>query len=206
MRTIRDAVHAIRGVVARAIVRASRDDRATQSVDVTVREGHERSAVEVLQPFGFASRPPADGGLVILLAVGGDQGDLVALPVAAPGARLGHLEPGEAAIYGADGSRVHVKRDGTVEVRAARAVDIATPGEGGSRVRLTRDGVRARFGTDVEIELTASRAKVRHGAQQVSASAVSARLAAGGQFIAATTGGLVASSTISIGPDPDPDA
>lgn len=228
MTSIRETLHAIRGVVARAVVRASRDDRATQLVDVTVREGHERTAVEVLQPFGFASRP-ADG-LVVLLAVGGDQSDLVALPVAAPGARLGHLELGEAAIYGADASRVHVKRDGTVDVRAATAVDIATPGEGGSRVRLTRDGtievsaetqvrvvtpagemefgaggVRAALGEDVEIELTEARAKVRHGAQQVSASGASARLAAGGQFIAATAAGLVASTTITIGADPDPD-
>lgn len=199
--TIRDLAHAIRGLVRRAVVRRSDDARATQLVDVSVGDGHARSAVEVLQPFGFASRAPA-GGLVIVLAVGGDQGDLVALPVAAPGARLGGLKEGEAAIYGADGSRVIVRTGGVVEVQAASAVRLTTPT---AELHLDADGLRARLGDDVGIDCTPERLRVRRGTARVSLSAAAAKLAVGGAFVAATAGGLVCSGPITLGADPDPE-
>lgn len=226
---LRHLAFALRGLVTRAVVRATNDGRATQLVGLTVADGHNRTEVEVLQPFGFASHAPP-GGLAIVLAVGGDQGDLVALPVASPGARLGGLKAGEAAIYGADGSRVHIKQDGTVEVLGAKAVDIATPGgDGGARVRMTQEGViaisaaqdievttpagtmrlgagglTARLG-DSEVALTAARASLKQGSTVVSASAVAARLKAGGNHVAVTPGGIVASTIITLGGDPDPD-
>lgn len=225
----RELVHAMRGLVRRGVVRAVNDALGTQLVDVAIADGHSRSAVEVLQPFGFASCPPG-GGLAVLLAVGGDQGDLVALPLAAPGARFGGLKPGESALYGADGSRVHVKQDGTVEVLGAKAVEIATPGgDGGARVRLTKegvieisaaqdiqvttpagmmqlgaDGLTAQLG-DSAVTLTEDRASLKQGSTVMSASAAAARLKTGGHFIAATPGGVVASAAPTIGADPDPD-
>lgn len=196
---IRDLTHAVRGLIARAVVRASADGGASQLVDVTVREGHERTAVEVLQPFGLAARAPA-GALAVVLAVGGDQGDLVALPLAAPGARLGDLQAGEAALYGADGSRVHVKAGGIIEISAATAVHVTTPA---GVIVIAEDGLRATFGADVEIELSEARARLRHGTNEMAAGASAAKLKAGAHFLAATAGGLLASGPINIGAEPD---
>ena len=83
----RETAYLIRSIVSRGVVGKSDDSQETQTVDVAQWAGVERTAVEVLQPFGVASRAP-ENGLVLLLAVGGDQGDLVALPWPEPGLRL----------------------------------------------------------------------------------------------------------------------
>ncbi|MTW19355.1 hypothetical protein GJ689_24490 [Rhodoplanes serenus] len=195
---MRDIVHMLRGLIARAVVRGSDDTKATQLVDVTVREGHDRTAVEVLQPFGLASRPPA-GGLTIVLAVGGDQGDLVALPIGAPGARLGHLAEGEAALYGADGSRVHIKQDGSIEITAHKGVTVKTPhGE----VTIAEDGIAVR--RDDAALMVTDRIEGRVGASLVRVSVTSAKLVAGGHRMTVSAAGIVCSVMPRVAPDPDP--
>lgn len=121
-----EVVMALRGLLARALVRGSSDGGQAQTVDVTTHEGVHRTGVPVMQPFGLASRPPA-GGLTVVLAIGGDQGDMVALPVAAPGRRFGSLPPGGAALYDAAGNCVVLGADGVVEIRAATRVLIRAP-------------------------------------------------------------------------------
>ena len=113
----RDIAHAIRGIVSRAVVRATSDQGEMQTADVTTHYKTDRNGVEIAQPFGLASRPRS-GGLRVVLAVGGDQGDLVGLPIGLPEDRFGGLEEGETAIYAADGSRVHIKADGSIDVKA----------------------------------------------------------------------------------------
>lgn len=108
----------LRGLVRRMKPRAIDDGGETQTAAGTVLNGSARTDVEILQPQGFAS-VPAPGSLMVVLAVGGDQGDLVGLPVAAPGARMGGLAPGEAMVYGTQGQRVLCRADGSVEVMAA---------------------------------------------------------------------------------------
>ncbi|WP_439596453.1 phage baseplate assembly protein domain-containing protein [Falsiroseomonas sp.] len=123
----RDVMQA-RGQVVRGVVVAIRDDGQAQTVDVETHEGILRAAVEVLQPFGDASRAPlGPGTMVLLLAVGGDQGDMVALPVAMPSLRFGGLQPGEKVIYDADGNRVHLRAGGIVEVHAATKIRLVAP-------------------------------------------------------------------------------
>jgi phage gp45-like len=65
--------------------------------------------------------------VVLLLAVGGDQGDLMALPATCPSVRFGRLQPGEAVIYDADGNRVHLRAGGIVEVHAATRIRLVAP-------------------------------------------------------------------------------
>lgn len=108
----------LRGLVRRAKPRSMDDTGASQTADVSILNGEHRSGVEVLQPFGVASMPP-EGSLLVVLAVGGDQGDLVAFPAAAPGARMGNMKPGEAMLYGLQGQRVLCRADGAVEILAA---------------------------------------------------------------------------------------
>ncbi len=121
-----EIVMQLRGLLARALIRSSSDTGPVQTLTVQTHEGVVRSGVEVLQPYGFASHPPA-GGLTVVLAIGGDQGDMVALPVAAPGSRFGALAAGEAAIYDAAGNRVVVRAGGIVEIHAASQVLIKAP-------------------------------------------------------------------------------
>lgn len=125
--TVRDVMQ-LRGAVVRGVVVANNDSGQAQTVDVETHEGVLRSAVEVMQTFGLASRPPdGSGALVLVLALGGDQGDLVALPVAVPSLRFGDLAPGEMAIYDADGNRVHLRAGGIAEVQAATKIRLVAP-------------------------------------------------------------------------------
>jgi phage gp45-like len=125
----------LRGQLVRAVVHSINDTGGSQALVVETHEGVIRTGVEVLQPYGLASKPAA-GGLTVLLAIGGDQGDMVALP-AAGGARLG-VEDGEAALYTDEGTRVHLRGGGLVEIAAAASVEVVV---GGTRLRVTASGI-----------------------------------------------------------------
>jgi phage baseplate assembly protein V len=118
----------LRGAVVRGAIVTVDDQAQAQTVSAETHEGALRTGVEVMQTFGVASRPPAGpGGVVLLLAVGGDQGDLVALPPSCTSVRFGRLEPGETVIYDADGNRVHLRAGGIVEVHAATRIRLVAP-------------------------------------------------------------------------------
>lgn len=114
---------AARGLVARGVVTAVYDDKGVQLVDVVTHDGVARTGVEVWQPYGFAASPP-EGGQVLLLAVGGDQSDLLALPASHSGARFGGQQRGEAALYDDLGNRAHIRRGGLIELLASALVRI----------------------------------------------------------------------------------
>lgn len=185
--TLTEIVKQLRGMLSRGEVTGSADTAETQTVDVQMWAGHVRSGVEVMQPFGLASRPPTSG-LVVLLAVAGDQSDLVALPVASPGNRLGNLAEGEAAVYGILGNRVHCKADGTVHVVSALRV-LAEVGE--HQVELSEDVARMRLGTGT-------------GAPRVTVTGSLVKLRIGSEWIALQDGAIYSSRPIVVGPDPDP--
>ena len=137
---------ALRGQAVRGLVTAIRDDGLVQVVDVETHEGVVRSGVEVLQQYGVTSRAPA-GAIVVLVALGGDQGDVVALPVACPSARMGGLADGEVALHDAAGNRVHVKAGGVIEIRAATHVLAVV---GGTEFEVSAGGVRIKGDVTVE--------------------------------------------------------
>lgn len=137
---------ALRGQAVRGFVTAIRDDGLAQAVDVETHEGVLRSGVEVLQQYGVTSRAP-DGAIVVLLALGGDQGDQVALPVACPSGRMGGLQAGEVALHDAAGNRIHIKAGGVIELRCATSL-LATVG--GTEFEVTAAGVRIKGNVEVE--------------------------------------------------------
>ncbi|MEP9350563.1 phage baseplate assembly protein [Xanthobacter sp. KR7-225] len=185
--SIRELAYALRGLITRGVVGKTDDTAETQVVDVTGRHGAKLTRIEVAQPYGFASNAPA-GGLVLLLAVGGDAGDVVALPVGAPSSRMGKLAPGEVALYGLDGSRVHVKADGSIDIVSSKAVTARVPGVGA--VEIAESFVRGRMESGEKFAATAGVAKI----------------AAGGHYLAATSAGPRASAAIVIVPaEPAPD-
>lgn len=181
----RELAHGLRSIVLRAVARASADTGESQTLDVTIAHGVDRSAVEVLQPFGLASRAPA-GGAVIVLAVGGDTGDLVALPAGMPGLRLGGLGEGESAIYSVDGSRVHCKVGGVIEIRASSSILVKV---GGAVLEVTADKIKGEVG--------GSRFVATEGA---------AKLVSGDNYLAVAPAGITSSVPVVVGPDPTPGA
>lgn len=180
----RETAHVLRGLIARGVVVATADDEETQTGTVDLWQDVQRKDVEVLQPFGVASRPPANGAAVVL-AVGGDQGDLVMLPVAAPGQRLGDLGEGDAALYGLDGSRCHVKADGTIEIT------------GSAKVRVVVNG------NVLEVEPGFIRGRMASG-ERFAAGPGFAKIVAGGNHVSVTSGGVVVSVAPVVGPEPSP--
>ncbi|MBW6402088.1 phage baseplate assembly protein V [Roseomonas sp. HJA6] len=137
---------ALRGQAVRGVVTAIRDGGPAQTVDVETHEGVMRSGIEVLQQYGVTSRAP-DGAIVVLLALGGDQGDQVALPVACPSGRMAGLAPGEVALHDDAGNRVHLKAGGVLEIRCATSLLAVV---GGTEFEVTAGGVRIKG--DVEVE------------------------------------------------------
>lgn len=116
-----------RALLTLGVVQLVDDTGEVQTAQVQTHDGVTRAAVEVLQPFGLATRPPGDGATAVLLAIGGDAANQVALPLGCPGVRFGGLEAGESVLYGADGSRVAIRSGGVVEIHAASTVIVACP-------------------------------------------------------------------------------
>jgi phage gp45-like len=141
----------LRGQVVRGVVHGLDDAGGQQRAVVETHEGVVRSGVEVVLPYGLASRP-APGGATILLAVGGDQGDQVALPVAG-GARLGLLGLGEVALYTDEGTRVHLASGGQVRIAAATEIAVQV---GGTVLRVTAAGVQLEGDLQVQGSISAS--------------------------------------------------
>jgi phage gp45-like len=182
-----ETAHAYRGIVARSVVRSTNDAGGSQTASITTHRHVDRTDVEIVQPFGFASRSPK-GGSMVVLAVGGDQGDLVGLPVAAPGNRMGNLKEGESAQYNAKGDRVLIKDDGSIEATSTKRVK--------SKVKtvtseITEDRVVAAIGTGA----AAPRVVVRP---------TYAKLRVGDQWLVVTPAGIFCSVMPVVGPDPEP--
>ncbi|MHC2481348.1 phage baseplate assembly protein domain-containing protein [Rhizobium leguminosarum] len=127
-----------RGMVRRGVLKNIKDDGQTQTASVEVAEGVWRHDVEIMQPYGSASHVPADGSLAVVLAIGGDQGDLVVMNVSNPSKRLGKLPEGAVGNYNEHGDRVLVLPDGTVQVAAGTALDVSV---GGVNFRVSAEGV-----------------------------------------------------------------
>ncbi len=136
----------------RGVVSAVRDGGVVQAVDVETHDGVVRSGVEVLQQYGFTSHAPA-GALVVLVALGGDEGDQVALPVACPSGRMAGLAAGEVAMHDDAGNRVHLKSGGTIEIQGATKLLVKV---GGTELEVTAAGVaiKGNLTVDGAIEAT----------------------------------------------------
>ena len=109
----------VRGAAVRGTVYNLDDTGGAQLVDAETHAGVARAQVEVLHPYGFCASAPAGYSYTVLLAMGADQGDMLALPPAAPSLRFGNLAPGEVAVYDSAGNRLHIKAGGNIDLLAA---------------------------------------------------------------------------------------
>jgi phage gp45-like len=117
----------LRGLISIGVVQSADDTGEAQTVTLVTADGAMRADVEVMQIFGFSSLAPTAGAICLVLAVGADPANLRALPIACPAARFGGLVGGDACLYALDGSRVHVKPSGEVEIWAGATVTINAP-------------------------------------------------------------------------------
>ncbi len=127
-----------RGMIRRATIKNIKDDGQVQTCSVEVADGVWRDDVEIHQPYGSASHVPSDGALAIVLAVGGDEGDLVVMPLANPSKRLGKLNEGDVGQYNQHGDHIVLTDSGDIEVAAGGSLNVKI---GGVTFRVSAEGV-----------------------------------------------------------------
>jgi phage baseplate assembly protein V len=101
----------------RAVIDETEDGSKMQEAKIAGQNGEMLEKIERFQQFGFTSRPKA-GTEAIVLPIGGDRSHSVILAVDDRGTRKGNLEPGEAAVYSADGAFMHFKNEQKIETQA----------------------------------------------------------------------------------------
>lgn len=134
----------VRGIARRVVLKNINDDGETQTASVEVAPGVWRDKVEIMQPYGLATSAPEDGALAIAVAIGGNEDDIVLLPVGNPSARMGGLKPGETALYNQHGDGILVGADGTVSIQAGASIVLKV---GGVTVTVSPSGVDIDGGT-----------------------------------------------------------
>ncbi|APX70099.1 MULTISPECIES: phage baseplate assembly protein [unclassified Brucella] len=134
----------VRGIVRRVVLKNINDDGETQTASVEVAPGIWRDKVEIMQPYGLATSAPEDGALALAVAIGGNEDDIVLLPVGNPSARMGGLKPGETALYNQHGDGILVGADGTINIQAGAPIVLKI---GGVTVTISAGGVDIDGGT-----------------------------------------------------------
>jgi phage baseplate assembly protein V len=96
--------------IARGNKTTGRDDGNVQLLQVQLGDKEIHDNLPRLAEFGFASMPP-DGSHAVVLFVGGDRSNGVVVATGHIATRLKNLQPGESALYHADGKHVYLKAD-----------------------------------------------------------------------------------------------
>lgn len=113
-------------MVGRAIVRLVNDGAQLQALQLELLQGEIRADVERVQNYGFTSVPHA-GAEAVAVAVSGLRDHVLVVAVDDRRYRLKALADGEVAMYTDEGDLVHIKRGGTILVKAATKVRIESP-------------------------------------------------------------------------------
>ena len=101
-------------MITRAILETANDSDGMQLVKVNLLAGESREKVERFQNFGFSSNPPASSECVAL-AMGGNRDHLIVVVCDDRKTRVKGLATGESVQYNANGDKMHLKADGTLE-------------------------------------------------------------------------------------------
>lgn len=117
-----ELAYGLRVNVHQVLVQSVNDTGQAQTAVVQAQDGMPRADIEVMQPYGFFSNPPADGAIGTMLSVGGDAAQFVLLPLCCPSVRFGGALAGEAGLCVYDGTRVHLRQGGIVNIIAATSV------------------------------------------------------------------------------------
>jgi phage baseplate assembly protein V len=113
-------------MVGRAIIAAVKDSTSIQEAQLSALKGESLDGVQRIQEFGFTSNPPP-GSEAIIVALGGNRENVVIIATDNREVRIKNLASGETAIYTNDGTYIHLKKAGQVEVKAATKLTVDVP-------------------------------------------------------------------------------
>ncbi len=116
----------ILSIVSRAILESVKDSGGIQMVKVSLLEGETREGLERVQNFGFTSNPP-EGAEAVAVFAGGNREVGFIIACDHRQYRFKPLASGESALYTDDGTVIHLKKGGIIEVKAATKVEIDAP-------------------------------------------------------------------------------
>ena len=112
-------------MIGRAIIELVNDSQGIQATQVSLR-GETQDDVPHLQQYGFTSHPlPGAEGVVLSLAA--NSSNTVIIAVDDRRFRLKSLQEGEVAIYDDQGSYIHLKRGGDIDIKSATKVFVDAP-------------------------------------------------------------------------------
>ncbi|WP_425646063.1 phage baseplate assembly protein domain-containing protein [Agrobacterium leguminum] len=134
----------MRGMIRRVTVKDIKDDGQMQTASAEVAEGVFRSDLEIMLPYGLISVPDDDGAVGVALAIGGDEGDMVLLPLGNPSQRMGGLGKGDVGLSNRFGDRMIIKASGGIDVQAASSITFKV---GGVTMTLDASGLSVEGGS-----------------------------------------------------------
>ena len=116
----------VRLMVGRGIVRLVNDSTKIQEVQISALADMVRDRAERFQNYGITSNPFPDAEAAYV-SVGGSTDHIIIIAVDDRRYRLKSLAPGEVSLYDDQGQKVHLKRDGKIEVVALAEVTVTAP-------------------------------------------------------------------------------
>lgn len=110
----------IKLLIGRSIILASKSSNGKITVDVELLVGEKRRSIDLMQQFGFSSRPKGNSSSVTLFIGGSrDNGVVVASKGDDPEMNDYDLEEGENMMHAPFGQKIIFKSDGNIEMKAA---------------------------------------------------------------------------------------
>lgn len=113
-------------MVGRGRINGTTDSTGLQRVKLEMLAGEVRDLMERLQQYGFTSRP-LDGAEGLAVFHGGNREHGLMIACDDRRYRIKNLEKGEVAIYTDEGDKIHLKRNGLIDVVAATKVKATAP-------------------------------------------------------------------------------
>lgn len=113
-------------MVGRAVIKAVNNSPNVQELQLAALAGESIDKVQNFQQFGFVSNPPI-GSEGIMVALGSNRENCVVIATENRKVRFKNTAPGESAIYTDDGTHIHLKKAGQVEIKTATKVTIDAP-------------------------------------------------------------------------------
>lgn len=116
----------VRLMVARGVVKWVDDAAGLQRVQLALLAGELVDGAEHVQHYGLTSRPFADATAAVVF-VGGSRSYPLVIAVDDRRYRLKPLAEGEVALYTDEGDKIHLKRNGNIEVTASTKFKVIAP-------------------------------------------------------------------------------
>lgn len=119
----------IKLIVGQCVIQACKYRDGEMVADVELLAGEKRRGIEVMQQFGFSSRPKGDvDGIALFVGGSRNNGVIIAMRGECP-----KLKEGEVMVHSPFGSSVYLKEDGSIEMNSVGDI-VANPGNGAGKL------------------------------------------------------------------------